>query len=126
VREFILEIRDTITNKAEIMEIKTKTRNKKSLTGRDIATALKAHSSILRKYKVRKIGLFGSYFRGDTTGRSDIDLLVEFKEPTFDNFMGLLFYLENLFGKKVDLITTKGLSPYIRPFVEKEIEWHEA
>jgi len=103
-----------------------KLKTKKNLTSKDIITTLKQHRRILGKCRVRKIGLFGSYVRGDKIERSDIDFLVEFKEPTFDNFMDLLFYLENLFGKKVDLITTRGLSSYIRPFVEKEIEWLEA
>jgi predicted nucleotidyltransferase len=50
---------------------------------------------------------------------------VEFENPTFDNFMDLLFFLEDLFGKDVDLITTRGMSPYIRPNIEKEVVWCE-
>jgi len=50
----------------------------------------------------------------------------ELDKNTFDNFMDLLFYLEDLFGKKVDLITTGGLHQYIRPFVEREVIWCEA
>jgi len=46
---------------------------------------------------------------------------VEFKKPSYDNFMEISFYLEDLFGKKVDLLTPKILSPYMRPAIEKEV-----
>jgi predicted nucleotidyltransferase len=80
---------------------------------------------IKQKYKVRKIGIFGSSVRGDSGERSDVDVLVEFEEgyKTFDNYMDLLFFLEDLYSRKVDLITTMGLDPYIRPYVEKEVVW---
>ncbi len=72
-------------------------------------TVLRQHQDILKKYKVRRIGLFGSYAKGKQNKRSDIDFLVEFEEPTFDNFMGLIKYLEKLFGKKVDILTPEGV-----------------
>jgi|SRR5581483_1006934 len=100
-------------------------KNKTNLTEREIIGALEECSDALRKYTVRRIGLFGSYVRGQQRKRSDIDFLVEFKEPTFDNFMDLAFFLEDLFGRKVDLITEESLSPYIRPYVEKEVRWYE-
>ncbi|MEN4017029.1 MAG: hypothetical protein PQ975_00960 [Methanobacterium sp.] len=53
------------------------------------------------------------------------DILVEFEEPTLHDFMSLIDYLENLFGRKVDLVTQKSLSPYLRPCVEKEVIWCE-
>ena len=96
-----------------------------SLTASQIITALRKQQDALKRYKVTKIGLFGSYATGRQTRQSDIDFLVEFEEPTFDNFMGLCEYLENLFGRKVDLITNGSLSRYIQPYVEKEIEWHD-
>jgi hypothetical protein len=86
---------------------------------------LKKHSDILKKYKVKRIGLFGSYVRGEQKSHSDIDFLVEFEEPNFDNFMDLVFSLEDLFSKKVELITNGNLSPYIQPYVEKEVRWYE-
>ena len=66
----------------------------KNLTDKEIISALEKHSSILKKYKVKKIGLFGSYVRGEQRENSDIDFIVEFEEPSFDNFMDLAFYLE--------------------------------
>jgi len=70
-----------------------------------IINLLKDHNDILRKYEVKKIGLFGSFARGDQSRNSDIDFLVEFEKPVFENFMDLAFYLEELFGRKVELIT---------------------
>lgn len=86
---------------------------------------LRRHNDILRKYKVKRIGLFGSYVRGEQKKHSDIDFLVELKVSSFDNFMDLAFYLEDLFGRKVELITNGNLSPYIKPYVEKEVNWYE-
>ena len=95
----------------------------------DILTKLEANEAFIKsKFGVKKIGIFGSFARGDSGEQSDVDVLVEFEpdKNTFDNFMDLLFYLEDLFGKKVDLITTRGLHRYIRPFVEREVVWCEA
>ncbi|AET64857.1 nucleotidyltransferase family protein [Methanothrix harundinacea] len=92
----------------------------------DALRILKANEKeVKRKFGVRKIGIFGSYARGEEKERSDVDVLVEFEEPTFRNFMGLVFFLEELFDREVDLVTVKGLSPYIRPYVEREVVWSE-
>ena len=73
---------------------------------------------------VKNIGLFGSFARGDQTSLSDIDLLVEFlpENHTFDNFMELTFFLEELLGRIVELVTPEALSPYIGPHILKEVE----
>ena len=76
-----------------------------------------------KKYNVSEIGIFGSYINNTQSETSDIDILVEFKKPTYDNFINLAFYLEKLYGKRIDLVTIKGFSPYIYPFVEKEVIW---
>lgn len=85
-------------------------RTKHTLTQREILTSLKRHQNILNKYKVKKIGLFGSYAKSKQGKGSDIDFLVEFKEPTFDNFINLVNYLEKLFGKKIDVLTPGGIN----------------
>ena len=85
----------------------------------------KNETKIKAQFGVRRIGVFGSYVRGEQKIHSDIDILVEFETPTFDNFMDLSFFLENLFGKKVDLVTISGLSPYIGPVIKKEVVWCE-
>ncbi|HMN24919.1 MAG TPA: nucleotidyltransferase family protein [Ignavibacteriaceae bacterium] len=98
----------------------------KQYTANEIFELLKVHKALLKKYKVNKIGLFGSHSRNDADNKSDIDLLVEFDEKTFDNFIELVFELERLFGKKVDLLTEEGISPYILPYIKNEIMWYEA
>ena len=64
---------------------------------------------MLRRYSVRRIGLFGSYAKGHQRAASDIDLLVEFDKPSFDNFMNLAEHLEKLLGRKVDVLTPQGV-----------------
>jgi len=92
----------------------------------DVLNILKSHENeIKKKFGVRRVGIFGSYARGEENETSDVDVLVEFEEPTFRNFMGLVFFLEDLFGREVDLVTTGGLSPYVRPHVEREVVWSE-
>jgi uncharacterized protein len=91
-----------------------------------VMNILKEHErEIKENYSVLKIGVFGSYVRGEENKSSDVDILVEFEEPTLHNFMGLIFYLEKLFDRKVDLVTKTSLSPYLRPTVEKEVVWCE-
>jgi len=91
-----------------------------------ILTALRSHKSQLAALGVRRIGLFGSYARDEQQPRSDIDILVEFDpaQKTFDNFMNLYDFLEELFaGEKIEVVTTNGLSPYIGPHVLKEVTY---
>jgi predicted nucleotidyltransferase len=102
-----------------------KIKTRKALTDKEIVSLLKKHKDLLKKFKVKRIGLFGSYVRGEQKKQSDIDFLVEFEEPNFDNFMDLVFSMEDLLGKKVELITNGNLSPYIQPYVEKEVRWYE-
>jgi uncharacterized protein len=86
---------------------------------------LRAHRAELQRLGVRRCGLFGSFARGEQTGRSDIDILVEFEAggKSFDNFMRLAFLLEEVLGRKVDLITSESLSPYIGPHILREVEY---
>jgi predicted nucleotidyltransferase len=85
---------------------------------------LKHNSSEIKAYGVKSIGLFGSFVRNAATDNSDIDLLVEFepKQKTFDNFMDLSFFLEDLFGRKIELVTPQSLNKYIGPHILKEVE----
>jgi uncharacterized protein len=92
------------------------------LSKQDIKKILKEHKDILNKYKVRTIGLFGSYVRDEQREDSDIDLLVEFDENTYSNFINLIFELEDIFRKEVTVVSEKDLSPYILPYVLKELE----
>lgn len=84
-------------------------RTKTGLSRHAILSALRRNRLLLEKHAVRKAALFGSYARGRATAKSDIDLLVEFDPPTYDNFVGLMRDLERLFGRKVEILTPHGL-----------------
>ena len=74
-----------------------------------------------RKYGVESLAVFGSMARGDDREGSDVDVLVTFVgKATFDNFMGLKLDLEDLFGRRVDLLTPKCLRPAMRAEIDKE------
>jgi len=77
---------------------------------------------IKEKYGVKNLYIFGSYVRGEQTPESDIDILVEFEKgkKTFDNYMDLKFYLEDLFGKKVDLIIKEAVKPRLKKYIYEE------
>jgi predicted nucleotidyltransferase len=89
-----------------------------------IIETLRSHEpEIKKRFSVRRIGVFGSFARGEGKDTSDVDILVEFENPTFDNFMNLAFFLEDLFQRRVDLVTPNSLSPYIGPYVKQEVVW---
>jgi predicted nucleotidyltransferase len=90
-----------------------------------IFNALQAKQLELKSYGVQRIGLFGSFVRGDNKPNSDIDFLVDFykEKKTLHNLIYLGDYLENLFGRKVDLVTPQGLSKYIGPYILKEVQY---
>jgi len=73
---------------------------------------------------VKSIGLFGSFVRGQQTPSSDVDILVEFEpeKHCFDNFMEVSFLLEDLLGRRVELVTPEALSPHIGPYILREVE----
>ncbi len=77
---------------------------------------------IAKKFAVKHLALFGSTARGEAREDSDVDVLVEFEGPaTFDGYMGVKSYLEELLGRKVDLVTESGLKPRARLHVEKDL-----
>lgn len=78
---------------------------------------------IKSRFKVKEIGIFGSRIKGTARKRSDIDILVEFEEgfKTFDNYMELKFYLEDLFGCKVDLVLKSALKEELKPHILSEV-----
>ena len=90
-----------------------------------ILEMLSANKHQLAAYGVNRIGLFGSYVRNEAVPKSDIDLLVDMQKEkkTFANFLSLNYFLEDLFGKKVELVTTQSLSPYIGPHILKTVEY---
>jgi predicted nucleotidyltransferase len=98
---------------------------KRVLLNKEIIYAeLKRHKMVLEQYGVNQIGLFGSFVRDEGTEESDIDFLVDFEpgKKTFDNLMDLAFFLEDIFQRKVEVLTRQGLSPYIGPHILKTVE----
>lgn len=93
------------------------------MTREQIITVLKGRlEEIRRRFSVRSISLFGSVVRDEAREDSDIDVLVVFAgKPTFDGFMDLKFYLEDLLGARVDLVTENALRPQVRRAIEGEL-----
>lgn len=94
-------------------------------TKEHVLSLIQEHQSQIRDLGIRKLGLFGSFVRRQQDSDSDIDVLVEFEagHKTFDNFMQVAFFLEELFGRRVELVTPEALSPYIGPHILQEIEY---
>ncbi len=85
---------------------------------------LKANGPKIRSYCVESLSLFGSFAKGMPDTQSDVDLLVNFdpQQKTYDNFMELSFFLEDLLGRKVELVTPQSLNKYIGPHILKHAE----
>ncbi|ABQ89309.1 MAG: nucleotidyltransferase family protein [Roseiflexus sp.] len=94
-------------------------------TKEQILSLIQEHQSQIRNLGVRRLGLFGSFVRRQQDSNSDIDVLVEFESgrKTFDNFIQLAVFLEELFARRVELVTPEALSPYIGPHILREVEY---
>ena len=88
----------------------------------EIEATLKGFKPFLReKFKVKEIGIFGSYLRGEETEESDVDILVEFYKPIGWEFIDFKEFLEEILGKEVDLVTVRALKPQLRDKILKEV-----
>ena len=87
-----------------------------------VLSVLAEHKAFLAEhYGVTRLALFGSFARGTPAEESDIDVLVAFDGPaTSTRYFGVLFYLEDLFGRSVDLVTDKALRAELRPHIERD------
>jgi predicted nucleotidyltransferase len=75
-----------------------------------------------QQYRITEMGVFGSYARGEQTTASDVDVLVDYEQaPTLAQLVELRDYLSDLMGKKVDVVTKRGLKPRLRERVLAEI-----
>lgn len=90
-------------------------------TREDVVKVLKSRRTAYKRYSVRSLALFGSAARNGLRKTSDVDILVQFDHPTWVNYIGLKFYLEDLLGRKVDLVTSGSLKPAVRPSVERDL-----
>lgn len=90
---------------------------------RDIALQRLTDSKaeLQRRFGVVDLALFGSTLRGAAGPNSDVDVLVRFDGPaTSARYFGVQFYLEDILGAQVDLVTDKALRAELRPFIERE------
>lgn len=92
----------------------------------EILKKLKISKPDLYKFGVVSIGLFGSVIRNESNNDSDVNILIDFNSEfeAFENYMDTCNFLENIFkGYKLDIVTEKGLSPFIGPYILKEVEY---
>ena len=95
------------------------------LTKNDVVKTIQGNIEEIKKYGVKRIGIFGSFARATQNNKSDIDILVEFEkgEKIFDNYMELKFYLERLLHRKVDLVIKDAVKPRIKQTVLREVAY---
>ena len=94
------------------------------ITKNDILLKLKEiKPSLYKDFAVTHIGLFGSFSEGFNTAESDIDLLVELEKPIGWKFFTLELYLQNIFGRKIDLVTKNALKEQIRETILKQVNF---
>ncbi len=80
-----------------------------------------AKPELARRFGVTRLALFGSTARNEARSDSDVDIVVSFDGPaTSRRYFGVQFYLEDLLGRPVDLVTDKALRPELRPYIERE------
>jgi len=97
---------------------------KQNITSNKIIKKLEEKKESIKKYHVKKIGVFGSFIKNKQNKNSDIDILVEFENVDFDTYMDLKFLLEDLFNRKVDLVIEKDLREELK-YVKKEAKYVE-
>ena len=85
------------------------------------ATLKELKPSLRRKFKVKEIGIFGSFVRGEEVEDSDVDILVEFSEPIGWEFFDLKELLVEILGREVDLVTVGGLRPQLKDRILQEV-----
>jgi predicted nucleotidyltransferase len=86
----------------------------------EVLKILEANRQAIRGYGVRSLGLFGSVVRGDDTAVSDLDFVVQFDRKSFDSYMEVKAFLEQLFGCRVDLVIESAIKPRLRRTILQE------
>ena len=88
----------------------------------ELLEILRLRQPELHKLGVKSLRIFGSVARNDVRQERDVDILVEFENPaTFDGDMNVLFYLEDILHRQVDLVTSQAIRPRIKHFIEEEL-----
>jgi hypothetical protein len=89
----------------------------------EILKTLVTHRQKLQQMGVRKLGLFGSYLRGTARTDSDMDFLVVLARLSFDDYMDLKIFLEDLFQRPIDLVLEDNLKAGLRPYILSEVSY---
>ena len=86
---------------------------------------LQANRAQIKNFGISLLGVFGSYARNEQTDTSDVDVIVEFEkgEKSYKKFIGLVYYLEDLLQRKVDVLTFQSISPLLKEQIEKEVTY---
>jgi|SRR3989344_6541169 len=94
----------------------------KNINSKKIINKIEERKQDIKKYGVKKIGLFGSFVKGKQHKKSDVDIIVTFENIDFDTYIGLKLMLEKMFGRNVDLVIEKDLRPELKD-IKKEIKY---
>ncbi len=86
-----------------------------------ILDVLEENRDTIRGFGVRRLGIFGSCARGEETASSDLDFVVELETKSFDAYMELKFFLEDMFDCSVDLVLEDTIKPRLRPYIMEEL-----
>lgn len=86
----------------------------------EVLRLIEQNQAAIRKLGVRRLGLFGSCARGEATAGSNLDFVVEFSDKSFDVYMDLKGFLENLFRCRVDLVIMSSIKPRLLPIIQRE------
>lgn len=91
----------------------------------DTKTAIERQKQHLRALGLKRIGIFGSSARGELGVKSDVDVILDFDrtKKTYRNFIQTTFFLETLLGRSVDALTPQGLSPHIKPYIDRDVTY---
>jgi hypothetical protein len=89
-------------------------------TAQEILNIIELHRDAIKRFGVRRLGLFGSHARGEGKESSDLDFVVDFERKTFDNYMDLKDFLENLFKCPIDLVMVDAIKPRLKPIILNE------
>ncbi len=96
-------------------------KNKEKKPNKELKEIIEKIVPVLKRHGVKRAGIFGSFARGEGTKDSDIDILIEFDGSLLD-MVGLEMELEEVLGRKIDMVSYKGISPYLKkPILKDEL-----
>jgi hypothetical protein len=91
----------------------------------EVIKRIEANRDKISKLGISRVGIFGSFIRGEQRKNSDVDLLIEFEpeEKTYRNLLNFAELAESFLGRNVEVLTEKGMSIYLKPYIDREIEY---